>query len=158
MTRYLVHDVFTDTPFGGNPLAVVLDAEDLPEADLQRIVREFDFSGTTLVCRPDDAGADARVRVFTITAELPFAGHPTVGTAMAPSELGRAGPDMGLELGVVGPIPVRIDNGRARFTTRVPLSVDPAPPRPRSPRGSGGLHGRSRSWKERSAFAEAPAQ
>lgn len=127
MTRYLVYDVFTDTPFGGNPLAVVLDADDLPEAALQRIAREFNFSKTTFVGRTRHPDADARVRIFTPTAELPFAGHPTIGTAIALSELGRAGSEMVLELGV-GPIPVRIEDGRARFTTRVPLAVDIAPP------------------------------
>ncbi len=79
--RYATVDVFTDTPFGGNPLAVVLDAEGLDAATMQRIAAEFGYSETTFVLRPEDATNTARVRIFTPKAELPFAGHPNVGTA-----------------------------------------------------------------------------
>jgi len=76
-------DVFTDTPCGGNPLAVVYGAEGLPDAALQKIAREFNLSETTFVLPPADPAHTARVRIFTSTAELPFAGHPNVGTACA---------------------------------------------------------------------------
>jgi len=122
MTQYLVYDVFTNRRFGGNALAVIPDATALPEDTLQRIAREFNFSETTFVYPPDDPAHSARVRIFTPTQEIPFAGHPTIGTAIALAELGRAGEDMVLELGV-GPIPCQVEPGRAQFETRVPLQT-----------------------------------
>ncbi len=126
MTDYVVYDVFTDTPFGGNPLAVIPDASALPEARLQSIAREFNFSETTFVYPPADPTHDARVRIFTPTMEIPFAGHPTVGTALALQALGRVGHELVFELGV-GPIPVSITDGVAEFKTRVPLQTWPGP-------------------------------
>lgn len=79
--RYVVADVFTDKPFLGNPVAVVLDAEDLSTEQMQRIAVEFGYSETTFVLPPDDAAHTARVRIFTPSREIPFAGHPNVGTA-----------------------------------------------------------------------------
>jgi trans-2,3-dihydro-3-hydroxyanthranilate isomerase len=79
--RYITVDVFTDRAFGGNPLAVVLDAEGLSTAQMQAIASEFNYSETTFVLPPRDAGHDAQVRIFTPTTEMPFAGHPNVGTA-----------------------------------------------------------------------------
>jgi trans-2,3-dihydro-3-hydroxyanthranilate isomerase len=79
--RYVTVDVFTDRAFGGNPLAVVLDAGGLSTAQMQAIATEFNYSETTFVLPPSDPGNDAQVRIFTVTAELPFAGHPNVGTA-----------------------------------------------------------------------------
>lgn len=126
MTDYLVYDVFTEAAFTGNPLAVIPDATGLAEADLQRIAREFNFSETTFVYPPENPEHDAKVRIFNPTAEMAFAGHPTVGTALAMHSLGRVGDDMVLELGV-GPIPVTVRDGHARFVTRVPLATGPAP-------------------------------
>jgi PhzF family phenazine biosynthesis protein len=85
-------DVFTATPFLGNPLAVVFDADDLSTAQMQRIANWTNLSETTFVLRPTQAGADYRVRIFTPGAELPFAGHPTIGTAHALLEAGRIEP------------------------------------------------------------------
>jgi PhzF family phenazine biosynthesis protein len=85
-------DVFTATPFLGNPLAVVFDADDLSTAQMQRIANWTNLSETTFVLRPTQAGADYRVRIFTPGAELPFAGHPTIGTAHALLEAGRISP------------------------------------------------------------------
>ena len=79
--RYITVDVFTDRAFGGNPLAVVLDAGSLSTAQMQAIAVEFNYSETTFVLPPRDAAYDAQVRIFTVTSELPFAGHPNVGTA-----------------------------------------------------------------------------
>jgi trans-2,3-dihydro-3-hydroxyanthranilate isomerase len=79
--RYITVDVFTDRAFGGNPLAVVLDAGALSTAQMQAIAVEFNYSETTFVLPPRDAAHDAQVRIFTVTGELPFAGHPNVGTA-----------------------------------------------------------------------------
>ena len=79
--RYITVDVFTDHPFGGNPLAVVLNAGGLSTAQMQAIAIEFNFSETTFVLPPRDDSNDAQVRIFTVYTELPFAGHPNVGTA-----------------------------------------------------------------------------
>ena len=79
--RYVTVDVFTDRAFGGNPLAVVLDAGGLSTAQMQAIASEFNYSETTFVLPPRDAGNDAQVRIFTVNSEIPFAGHPNVGTA-----------------------------------------------------------------------------
>jgi trans-2,3-dihydro-3-hydroxyanthranilate isomerase len=78
--RYITVDVFTDRAFGGNPLAVVLDAGGLSTAQMQKIASEFNYSETTFVLPPQDPANDARVRIFTVRSELPFAGHPNVGT------------------------------------------------------------------------------
>lgn len=79
---YHVLDVFTDTRFGGNPLAVVLAADGLDGSVMQCIAREFNLSETVFVLKPQNKVHTARVRIFTPIAELPFAGHPTVGTAV----------------------------------------------------------------------------
>ena len=74
-------DVFTDRQFGGNPLAVISDARGLSDAQMQAIANEFNLAETTFVLPPDDPANTARVRIFTPRAEMPFAGHPNVGTA-----------------------------------------------------------------------------
>ena len=79
--RYITVDVFTDRAFGGNPLAVVLDAGGLSTAQMQAIASEFNYAETTFVLPPRDSAHDAQVRIFTVNKELPFAGHPNVGTA-----------------------------------------------------------------------------
>lgn len=123
---YLVYDVFTDTRFGGNQLAVFPDASGLPETQLQAIASEFNFSEVTFVYPPANPAHTARVRIFTPTTEVPFAGHPTIGTAIALHDLG--GPDdMVLELGV-GPISCQVGAQGAAFTTPVPLQIIAHPP------------------------------
>jgi len=79
--RYITVDVFTDRAFGGNQLAVVLDAGGLSTAQMQAIASEFNYSETTFVLPPRDSAHDAQVRIFTVRSEIPFAGHPNVGTA-----------------------------------------------------------------------------
>lgn len=81
--RFQLVDVFSDRPFFGNPLAVVFDADDLATEDMQRITRWLNFSETTFVLPPVAEGADYRVRIFTLEREMPFAGHPTLGTCHA---------------------------------------------------------------------------
>lgn len=127
MTEYFVYDVFTKAPFGGNPLAVIPDATALPEGDLQRIAREFNFSETVFLFAPDAPDHTAKVRIFTPTMEIPFAGHPTIGTAVALADLDH-GPDMLLGLGV-GPIAARAQDGQAEFATTAALEIlgKPAP-------------------------------
>jgi trans-2,3-dihydro-3-hydroxyanthranilate isomerase len=80
--RYAVLDVFTDRPFAGNPLAVVLDAAGLDDAQMQAIAREFNLSETVFVSPSENPVYGARLRIFTPARELPFAGHPTIGTAV----------------------------------------------------------------------------
>ena len=79
--RFITVDVFADRRLGGNPLAVVLDAEGLSTAEMQSIAAEFNLAETTFVLPPKDDRHTAEVRIFTPRAELPFAGHPNVGTA-----------------------------------------------------------------------------
>lgn len=80
--RYVTVDVFTEQMFGGNPLAVVLDAEGLSTAEMQAIAREFNYAETTFVLSPGKVDHTAQVRIFTPKIEVPFAGHPNIGTAV----------------------------------------------------------------------------
>ena len=90
--RYVTADVFTTQPYSGNPLAVVLDAQGLETAQMQRIAREFNYSETSFVLPPKDPAHTAWVRIFTPDREVPFAGHPNVGTAVVLArEWGAAG-------------------------------------------------------------------
>lgn len=87
--EYETVDVFTAERFGGNPLAVVPDARGLSDAQMQALAAEFNYSESTFVLPPDDPANDARVRIFTRTREVPFAGHPNVGTAYVLARRGR---------------------------------------------------------------------
>lgn len=86
--RYFTCDVFTDTRFGGNPLAVLPNAAGLSAEAMQKIAREFNFSETTFVL-PAEQGHTRRVRIFTATKEVPFAGHPNIGTAFTLATIGE---------------------------------------------------------------------
>jgi trans-2,3-dihydro-3-hydroxyanthranilate isomerase len=102
-------DVFTDRIFGGNQLAVFLEPEGLSDAEMQAIALEMNLAETTFVFPPTRADCAARVRIFTPARELPFAGHPTVGTAWVLATRGRlAGRSTSLEEGI-GPVPVRVE-------------------------------------------------
>jgi trans-2,3-dihydro-3-hydroxyanthranilate isomerase len=89
--RYYTVDVFTETRFGGNQLAVLPEAEGLSTEQLQAITREFNYSESTFVLPPENADNDARVRIFTPAREIPFAGHPNLGTAHVLSAIGSSG-------------------------------------------------------------------
>jgi len=89
--RYYICDVFTETRFGGNQLAVLPEASGLTDRQMQQIAREFNFSESTFVL-PAEQGHASRVRIFTPNAELPFAGHPNVGTAFVLASIGTFGP------------------------------------------------------------------
>jgi trans-2,3-dihydro-3-hydroxyanthranilate isomerase len=82
LRRYVTVDVFTAEVFGGNPLAVVLDAEGLTAAQMQSVATEFNYAETTFVLPPRETGHSAHVRIFTPRTEVPFAGHPNIGTAV----------------------------------------------------------------------------
>jgi trans-2,3-dihydro-3-hydroxyanthranilate isomerase len=106
--RYVTVDVFTDRPFGGNQLAVVLDAEGLSTEEMQAIATEFNYSETTFVLPPSNASNDAHVRIFTPTTELPFAGHPNVGTAFVMAKLAEKPPARLRFEEIAGLVPVEI--------------------------------------------------
>ncbi|MGH8676069.1 MAG: PhzF family phenazine biosynthesis protein, partial [Burkholderiales bacterium] len=89
--HYYTCDVFTETRFGGNPLAVLPQADGLSDPQMQQIAREFNFSETTFVF-PPKAGHTRHVRIFTPAREVPFAGHPNVGTAFVLASAGEFGP------------------------------------------------------------------
>lgn len=112
-------DVFTETPFAGNPLAVVLAADALNTAQMQQLAREFNLSETVFVLKATRTDADVRVRIFTPAVEMPFAGHPTVGSACLLADLGWLPVDatrLVLEENV-GLVPVRLvrEGGRPWF-------------------------------------------
>ena len=123
--RFVIVDVFTEQPFGGNQLAVFPDARGISDRAMQALAREFNFAETTFVLPPRDPRHARQVRIFTPKAELPFAGHPTVGTAAVLARLGLVQHAAGaativLEEGV-GPITVEIqlhgDRTFARLAT-----------------------------------------
>src|ERR1700748_2702517 len=89
--RFILTDVFTDRAFGGNQLAVFPDATNVPEALMQPYARALNFSETTFVLPPRKPGHSPRVRIFTPTKEIPFAGHPNVGTAVVLAAAGKGG-------------------------------------------------------------------
>jgi trans-2,3-dihydro-3-hydroxyanthranilate isomerase len=114
--RFLILDVFTERRFGGNPLAVLPDARGLDASAMQRITREFDFSESTFVL-PPESGGDRRVRIFTPGGEVPFAGHPNLGTAAALALIG--------ELGTLdGPATVRFEQGAGVVPVTVSRRTD----------------------------------
>jgi trans-2,3-dihydro-3-hydroxyanthranilate isomerase len=103
--RYVVADVFTDTPLAGNPVAVFTDGRGLGDEQMQRLARELNLSETVFVF-PAEAGGHARIRIFTPALELPFAGHPTLGTAFV-----LGGPLQSLEIRLEtrsGTVPVQL--------------------------------------------------
>jgi trans-2,3-dihydro-3-hydroxyanthranilate isomerase len=97
--RYFICDVFTEVRFGGNPLAVLPDAAGLSDGQMQQIAREFNFSETAFVL-PPESGHTRRVRIFTPTQEVPFAGHPNIGTAFTLANSGELG-DFGASTQVI---------------------------------------------------------
>ncbi len=125
--RYVTVDVFTDRAFGGNPLAVVLDAGGLSTVQMQAIACEFNYVETTFVLPPRDPAHDAQVRIFTVNSELPFAGHPNVGTAFVLATQAKKPPErLKFEEGAgLVPIEILTEEGRvvgAELTAPQPLS------------------------------------
>jgi trans-2,3-dihydro-3-hydroxyanthranilate isomerase len=112
--RYITVDVFTDRAFGGNPLAVVLDAGGLSTAQMQAIALEFNYSETTFVLPPRDSAHDAQVRIFTVRSEIPFAGHPNVGTAFVLATQAAKPPERFLFEEGAGLVPVEILNEQGK--------------------------------------------
>lgn len=104
MLDFHIYDVFTDKPFTGNPLAIVEGADDLSTEQMQTIARQFNLSETIFIQTPDDPAHTAKVRIFFPTAEIPFAGHPTIGCAL---HLAGTASEVTLEE-VAGLVPVMI--------------------------------------------------
>jgi PhzF family phenazine biosynthesis protein len=127
--RFSQLDVFASVPPSGNPLAVVHDADDLDAVDMQAFARWTGLSETTFLLAPTDPAADYRVRIFTPGRELPFAGHPTLGTAHAwlaaggrPRMPGRVVQQCG-----AGLVPVRVDGDRLAFAAPPLTRYEPLP-------------------------------
>ncbi len=125
---FVTVDVFTDRRFGGNPLAVFPDARGLTDAQMQALAAEFNLSETTFVLPPADPAHTARVRIFNRTAEMPFAGHPNVGTGCVLATQGRGKDGVLLFEEIAGLVEVRIE----RDATGVPVSATIAAPQPLS--------------------------
>jgi trans-2,3-dihydro-3-hydroxyanthranilate isomerase len=135
--HFITADVFTDRVFGGNPLAVFPDARGIPDEQLQSIAREFNLSETVFIYPPEDPAHTRRLRIFTPAAEIPFAGHPTIGAAFVLALLGEI-PLEGAETRIVleegvGPVTVlvRCEDGKptfAQLTAAKPPEFGPPPP------------------------------
>lgn len=121
--RYYLCDTFTDTRFGGNQLAILPKAAGLSDELMQKIAREFDLTETTFVF-PSEAGHHRKVRIFTPTTEVPFAGHPHIGTAFALATAGEFG-EIGSTIqvyfdGIAGVVPISVSRfGNKPFTCRL---------------------------------------
>ena len=124
-------DVFSDRPFGGNQLAVFPDAAGIADETMQQLAREFNFSETTFVLPPSDPSCTCRVRIFTPRQELPFAGHPTLGTAavLARRNGAQAARQFVFEEGI-GPVTVTVDGPEISLHLRSPRyeTTDETPP------------------------------
>lgn len=126
MLNFHIYDVFTDTPFTGNPLAIVEGADALTTAQMQTIARQFNLSETIFIQTPDDPAHTAKVRIFFPTAEIPFAGHPTIGCAI---HLANGAELVTLEE-VAGLVPVTLQEGTAEFTApKLPRALPAVPDR-----------------------------
>jgi trans-2,3-dihydro-3-hydroxyanthranilate isomerase len=116
--RYAICDVFSDTRFGGNQLAVLPEAHGLSDRQMQQVAREFNFSETAFVL-PPEGGHTRRVRIFTPAAEVPFAGHPNIGTAFVLATMGAFGPvDAAITITFeeqAGLVPITIHQREARL-------------------------------------------
>ena len=127
--RFVTLDVFTDTALTGNPLAVVLDAEGLDSAAMQAIAAEFNLSETVFVLPPEVPRHRARLRIFTPVSELPFAGHPTLGTAVLLALRDRrAGLTDAVAFGLeatLGTLACVVEPGEGRGTGRFKMPVLP---------------------------------
>jgi len=120
---YHVVDVFTDRAYAGNPLAVVLDADALSGEQMQAMAREFNLSETTFPLRDDEA--DYHLRIFTPGSELPFAGHPSVGTAWLLAWLGRIPVGPVVQRCGAGLLPLLVDDDGAELTAGTPSAGEP---------------------------------
>ncbi|TFV90066.1 PhzF family phenazine biosynthesis protein [Blastococcus sp. CT_GayMR16] len=119
--EYEVVDVFAPRAFAGNPLAVVFDADDLTTEQCQALANEFHLSETSFICAPTELGADYRVRIFTPSTELPFAGHPSVGAAHTLVRTGRLSAGTLRQECGVGVLDLDVDDDGATLTGGTPM-------------------------------------
>ena len=126
---YELVDVFTDQPFAGNPLAVVLDADDLSTEQMQTLAREFNLSETAFPLAAPD-GATYGLRIFTPVSELPFAGHPSVGAAWVLRRLGRIDDGANVQACGAGLLPVHVTPEAVTLTGGTPVAGAPMDPEP----------------------------
>jgi trans-2,3-dihydro-3-hydroxyanthranilate isomerase len=131
--RYFICDVFTETRFNGNQLAVLPEATGLSDAEMQKLAREFNFSETAFVF-PAEQGQTRKVRIFTPTTEVPFAGHPNIGTAFVLAETGELGSDIVPESiyfeEKAGLVPINISqkpSGQRQFELKAPEPLTACP-------------------------------
>ncbi len=125
---FVTCDVFTDHPFAGNPLAIVLNADGLSDTAMQTLAREFNLSETIFVQAPDDPANTAKVRIFFPTAEIPFAGHPTIGCAIYLAMQSAPDGDFETEIRleeVAGLVPVTVTRQGKRVTAELTAPVLP---------------------------------
>lgn len=125
---FVTVDVFTDHRFGGNPLAVFPDAQGLTDREMQSLAGEFNLSETTFVLPAEDLENTARVRIFNRTSEMPFAGHPNVGTGWVLAELGRAKDGLLRFEEIAGLVEVRVERSLVTIAAPQPLSLGPDMP------------------------------
>ena len=131
--RFFTLDVFTAKRFAGNPLAVVLESGGLDTAAMQTVAREYNLPETVFVFPPDDPKHRARLRIFTPARELPFAGHPTVGTAVLLAHLDGGAQQREIVLGeVIGPVVCAVQPGKEGGSARFGI--------PKLPEKSGGVY------------------
>jgi len=121
--EFVTVDVFTDLRFGGNPLAVFPDAQGLSDSEMQSLAAEFNLSETTFVLPPADPAHTARVRIFNRTAEMPFAGHPNVGTGWVLAGRGRARDGVLRFEEIAGLVEVKVEDGGVTIAAPQPLSL-----------------------------------
>lgn len=120
---FVTVDVFTDRRFGGNPLAVFPDARGLSDGQMQSLAAEFNLSETTFVLPPTDPGNTARVRIFNRRAEMPFAGHPNVGTGWVLAQQGRAKDGTLRFEEIAGLVEIKADRDIVTIAAPQPLSL-----------------------------------
>ena len=129
--RFFIADVFTDRPFTGNQLGVLTDAQGLSTRAMQAIAREFNFAESTFILPPSSPSFAAKVRIFTPKSEMPFAGHPTIGTAAVLAHLKRIKvPGTAVLEEGVGPVPVEMTALGARLVVERPVEVPAEHPVP----------------------------
>jgi len=124
---FVTVDVFTDRRFGGNPLAVFPDARGLADGEMQALAAEFNLSETTFVLPPADPANTARVRIFNRRSEMPFAGHPNVGTGWVLAQQGRAGSGMLRFEEIAGLVEIEVGEA-VTIAAPQPLSLGPEMP------------------------------
>ncbi len=129
--RFVIADVFTDRPFTGNQLGVLPDAEGLSTQAMQAVAREFNFAETTFVLPPSSPQFAAKVRIFTPKIEMPFAGHPTIGTAAVLAHLKRVRvPGTAVLEEGIGPVPVEMTAQGGRLVIERPVEIPSERPEP----------------------------